>query len=232
MRPAATGTSIARRRRTTTAILRTPRQAFAIGVLHGLAGTGAVVVLLIAALPSQLEAAAALAVFAPMSLISMAAFTTAFAWVLTRRPLEPVYRTVLIPVLGCSASASGSGTRESADDAGQGPLQVRVLRAEPDPPTRRALEAQLQELLFGTYLDADPGHWLVWHGGGLYGRTRYACGDHRGELKARSASTTAASGPIRGRWGRTPSRSCDAARITAQAGRPRLVLAPRWGPTV
>ncbi len=79
---------------------RTPRQAFAIGVLHGLAGTGAVVVLLIAALPSQVEAAAALAVFAPMSLISMAAFTTAFAWVLTRRPLEPVFRTVLIPILG------------------------------------------------------------------------------------------------------------------------------------
>ena len=44
--------------------------------------------------------AAALAVFAPMSLISMAAFTTAFAWVLTRPPLEPVFRTVLIPILG------------------------------------------------------------------------------------------------------------------------------------
>ena len=57
--------------------------------------------------------------------------------------------------------------------------------AEPDAKTRPALEAQLQELLFGTYLDADPGHWLVWHGGGLYGRTRYACGEHRGELKAR-----------------------------------------------
>ena len=40
--------------------VRTPTQAFAIGLLHGLAGTGAVVVLLIAALPTQLEAAAAL----------------------------------------------------------------------------------------------------------------------------------------------------------------------------
>ncbi len=80
--------------------VRTPRQAFAIGVLHGLAGTGAVVLLLIAALPSQLEAAAALAVFAPMSVLSMAAFTTAFAWLLTRRPIEPFYRAVLIPVLG------------------------------------------------------------------------------------------------------------------------------------
>lgn len=80
--------------------VRTPRQAFGIGLLHGLAGTGAVVVVLIAALPTQLEAAAALAVFAPMSIVSMAGLTGAFAWVLTRPILEPVYRTVLIPALG------------------------------------------------------------------------------------------------------------------------------------
>jgi hypothetical protein len=69
-------------------------------------------------------------------------------------------------------------------------MPVRVLfRCEfcgttPDVETQRALEAQLQELLFGTYLDAEPGRWLVWHGNGLYGATRYACGEHRGELKA------------------------------------------------
>ncbi len=80
--------------------VRTPHQAFGIGVLHGLAGTGAVVVLLLAALPSQVEAAAALAVFAPMSVFSMAAATGVYAWVLTRPVLEPVYRTVLIPMLG------------------------------------------------------------------------------------------------------------------------------------
>ena len=80
--------------------VRTPHQAFAIGFLHGLAGTGAVVVLLLAALPTQLEAALALAVFAPMTIVSMAACTTAFAWVLTRPVIEPVYRTVLIPALG------------------------------------------------------------------------------------------------------------------------------------
>lgn len=80
--------------------VRTPRQAVLLGVLHGLAGTGAVVVLLIAALPGQLEALAALAVFAPMSIISMAGLTGAFAWVLTRPIVEPVYRRVLIPVLG------------------------------------------------------------------------------------------------------------------------------------
>ena len=80
--------------------VRSPRQAFGIGMLHGLAGTGAVVVLLIAALPGRVEAAAALAVFAPMSIVSMAIFTSAFAWVLTRPVVAPLYRTVLVPALG------------------------------------------------------------------------------------------------------------------------------------
>ena len=57
--------------------VRTPQQAFGIGLLHGLAGTGAVVVLLLTALPTQLEAGLALAVFAPMTIVSMAACTTA-----------------------------------------------------------------------------------------------------------------------------------------------------------
>lgn len=56
--------------------------------------------LLIAALPGKLEAAAALAVFAPMSIVSMALCTGVFAWVLTRRIVEPVYRTAVIPALG------------------------------------------------------------------------------------------------------------------------------------
>ena len=80
--------------------MRSPRQAFSIGVLHGLAGTGAIVLLLIAALPTQAEAMAAMAVFAPMSIVSMAACTAAFAWVLTRPAIEPFYRSVLIPLLG------------------------------------------------------------------------------------------------------------------------------------
>lgn len=80
--------------------VRTPQQAFGIGVLHGLAGSGAVVLLLIAALETRLEAAAALAVFAPMSIASMAALTGAFAWILTQPVIEPVYRSVLIPALG------------------------------------------------------------------------------------------------------------------------------------
>jgi len=88
--------------------VRTPRQALGIGMLHGLAGTGAVVLLLIAALPTQFEAAAALALFAPMSVLSMAVCTSVFAWVLTRPIVEPVYRTVLIPALGLFALTFGA----------------------------------------------------------------------------------------------------------------------------
>jgi hypothetical protein len=79
---------------------RTRRQAFGIGLLHGLAGTGAVVVLLIAALPGRAEAAAALAVFAPMTMLSMAGCTTAFAWMFTRPVVAPFYRVVLVPAMG------------------------------------------------------------------------------------------------------------------------------------
>jgi high-affinity nickel permease len=80
--------------------VRTPAQALGIGLLHGLAGTGAVALLLIAALPTKLGAAAALAVFAPMSAVSMTLCTTAFAWLLTRPLIDPLYRNVLIPAFG------------------------------------------------------------------------------------------------------------------------------------
>jgi high-affinity nickel permease len=76
--------------------LRSRRQALGIGMLHGLAGSGAVVVLLIATVPSQLEAVATLAVFAPATMISMTAFTGAFAWVLGRT----AYRVALMPAIG------------------------------------------------------------------------------------------------------------------------------------
>ena len=87
--------------------LRTPREAFGIGLLHGLAGTGAVVLLLLAALPDPLEASAALAAFAPMSAVSMAACTSGFAWTLTRPAVLPVYRTVLMPALGATGLVFG-----------------------------------------------------------------------------------------------------------------------------
>ena len=55
---------------------------------------------------------------------------------------------------------------------------------EPGPETQRSLEGQMREFVHGEYLDALPGRWLVWHGHGVFGPTRYACSNHRGELTA------------------------------------------------
>jgi hypothetical protein len=79
---------------------RTGAQALAIGALHGLAGTGAIVVLMIASLPSRGQALAALAVFAPMSVVSMVLCTTAFSWLLTRPRMTAALGRTLIPLLG------------------------------------------------------------------------------------------------------------------------------------
>lgn len=80
--------------------VRSPREALAIGVLHGVAGTGAVVVLLIAALPSPAEATMALLMFAPMTVLSMVLCTGGFAWSVTRPAVVPFANVVLIPALG------------------------------------------------------------------------------------------------------------------------------------
>ncbi len=87
--------------------LRTPRQAAAIGALHGLAGTGAVVLLLIAAIPDPLAACAALAAFAPLSAASMALCTSGFAWTLTRPAVQPLYNAFLLPLLGACGLVFG-----------------------------------------------------------------------------------------------------------------------------
>ena len=87
--------------------LRTPRQALAIGALHGLAGTGAVVLLLIAAMPDPVAACLALAAFAPLSAASMALCTSGFAWTLTRPSVQPLYNAVLLPVLGAGGLLFG-----------------------------------------------------------------------------------------------------------------------------
>jgi hypothetical protein len=87
--------------------LRTPRQALAIGALHGLAGTGAVVLLLIAAIPDPVAASAALAAFAPLSAVSMAVCTSGFAWTLTRPSVQSFSDTYLLPVLGAGGLLFG-----------------------------------------------------------------------------------------------------------------------------
>lgn len=54
----------------------------------------------------------------------------------------------------------------------------------PGAETQRALEAQVQDVSFGRYVDAGLDRWLVWHGRGPLGPMRYACPGHRGELTA------------------------------------------------
>ncbi|MBA2505724.1 MAG: hypothetical protein H0V29_07245 [Thermoleophilaceae bacterium] len=63
-------------------------------------------------------------------------------------------------------------------------FRCEICGASPDPETYAALRAQMLDLRHGEYVDAEPGRWLTWHGRGLYGPARYACGEHRGELKA------------------------------------------------
>ena len=40
---------------------------------------------------------------------------------------------------------------------------------QPDPDTQRTLEGQLLDRRFGRYLDAQPGNWLIFNGGGPLG---------------------------------------------------------------
>ena len=58
-----------------------------------------------------------------------------------------------------------------------------VCGRRPDPETQAALQRQLLDLRHGEYVDAEPGRWLTWHGRGVYGGTRYACGELKAALR-------------------------------------------------
>ena len=73
------------RRPPTGAHTRTAHQSAAIGALHGLGGTGAIVLLLATKLPSTADALLALAIFAPMSVVSMTLCTALYGRLLTHR---------------------------------------------------------------------------------------------------------------------------------------------------
>ncbi|MCW2997169.1 MAG: hypothetical protein JWN65_718 [Solirubrobacterales bacterium] len=81
-------------------------------------------------------------------------------------------------------------------------FRCEVCQARPDAETQFWLEQQLLDLRHGEYLDMEPGNWLVWHGRGHYGPTRYACGEHRGELKAMLREQYGTFGPAT--WARGP----------------------------
>jgi ABC-type nickel/cobalt efflux system permease component RcnA len=86
---------------------RSPLQAYGIGLLHGIGGSAGVGLLLLAAIPSQLEALAALVVFAGFTAISMAIASTAFGLALSRGPLLRGF-TIAAPALGALSLAFGA----------------------------------------------------------------------------------------------------------------------------
>jgi hypothetical protein len=110
------------------------------------------------------------------------------------------------------------------------PVRVRFRCQFCDTPpaeeAQRSLERGLRELVHGEYL--DTGSWLVWHGRGPLGPTRYACGEHRGDLVAyvREHYGTISRRP----WKMPPyassRRSRDTERAIANGG---LSAMPKWG---
>jgi hypothetical protein len=107
-------------------------------------------------------------------------------------------------------------------------FRCQFCNADPDAETQRSLERGLRELVFGEYLEAPPGRWLVWHGRGPLGPMRYACAEHRGDLVAhvREHYGTLASQPWKMPPYATSRRSADTERAIARGG-----LAPvgHWG---
>jgi hypothetical protein len=87
---------------------RTAPQAFAVGVVHGLAGTGAVTLLVLAAIPAAPTAAAmALGLFAIASLASMAACSATLGWALSRSVVAAGHGALALPALGALGLAIG-----------------------------------------------------------------------------------------------------------------------------
>jgi ABC-type nickel/cobalt efflux system permease component RcnA len=85
---------------------RTPLQAFAIGLVHGMGGSAGVGVLLLASIHDRALAVAALALFAACTALSMAALSTGFGFTFGRAPLAGGLQR-LAPVLGLASLSFG-----------------------------------------------------------------------------------------------------------------------------
>jgi cytochrome c biogenesis protein CcdA len=85
---------------------RTPLQAYAVGLVHGMGGSAGVGVLLLAAIPDRAEAIVALALFAAFTAVSMAIASSTFGYALSR---EPVLRRFarIAPALGALSLVFG-----------------------------------------------------------------------------------------------------------------------------
>ena len=85
---------------------RSPLQAFAIGLVHGMGGSAGVGVLLLASIHDRAVAVAALALFAFCTALSMAALSTGLGFTLGRSRVQSVF-PALAPVLGLASLSFG-----------------------------------------------------------------------------------------------------------------------------
>jgi ABC-type nickel/cobalt efflux system permease component RcnA len=88
------------------ALGRSPRAAYAIGLLHGAGGSAGAGLLLLAAVPDRGTAAVALAVFAAATALSMAGVSAAFGHALARRGVARQLER-LVPAMGVLAAVFG-----------------------------------------------------------------------------------------------------------------------------
>ncbi len=87
-------------------VLRTPAQAFSIGLVHGAAGSGAVAVLIVAAVPDRAVAIVALLVLAAGTALSMTLLSALVGRVLGAAAARRLL-TRAIPALGSFACVFG-----------------------------------------------------------------------------------------------------------------------------
>jgi high-affinity nickel permease len=78
---------------------RTPWQAYAIGLVHGIGGSGGVGILLLAAIHSHTLALVALGLFAGCTAVSMAILSTGFGYVLGRPRMQRAFARI-VPAFG------------------------------------------------------------------------------------------------------------------------------------
>jgi cytochrome c biogenesis protein CcdA len=86
---------------------RSQKQAFGVGLAHGVAGSAAAAVLLLATIEGRAEALAALALFAAGTALSMATLSLGFGYALGRRRLRRRL-AALAPALGTASFAFGA----------------------------------------------------------------------------------------------------------------------------
>jgi ABC-type nickel/cobalt efflux system permease component RcnA len=87
--------------------LRTPLSSYAIGLVHGIGGSGGLTLLLLSTIPNAAQATDALLVFAGGTASSMALLSTAFGLAIARGPIGRNFER-LVPALGVLSVAFGA----------------------------------------------------------------------------------------------------------------------------